>query len=72
MIASAGIMSSPTIVRKGSVRMSEIIANVTRKMTPIANGIGYKTSMAASTSASMCASSSPVGFARWYASDRSR
>jgi hypothetical protein len=65
MSASAGIMSSPTIVRNGSVRMSEIIANVTRKITPIANGMGYKTSIAASTSASMWASSSPVGVARW-------
>ena len=41
-----------------------IIAKTTRKMTPHANGTGWSTSTAASTSASMCARSSPVGVSR--------
>jgi hypothetical protein len=63
--ARVGIMISPTSVRNGSVAISEISAKITRKITPIENGIGYRTSIEASTSASMCASSSPVGWPRW-------
>ncbi len=48
------------------------MASTVRTMTPVANGTGQNTSTAAFTSASMWASSSPVGVSRWYWSCRSR
>ena len=72
MTASVGNSRTPITARNGSVANSEIMANTTRKSTPVANGIGCKTSTAASTSASMCAISSPVGVSLWNWSERSR
>ncbi len=72
MSASAGNSRKPISARNGSVRRSAIMANTTRKITPHANGTGCSTSTAASTSASMCASSSPVGVSLWNCSDSSR
>ena len=70
--ASAGNNSAPTSASHGSTRSIWIIASTTRTITPVANGTGQNTSTAAFTSASMCASSSPVGVSRWYCSARSR
>ena len=62
---SVGMTARPIAARYGSVTTSEMTANSTRKITPVANGTGKKTSTAAFTSASMWASSSPVGCSRW-------
>ncbi len=69
---SAGNRSAPMSASHGSTRSIWIIASTTRTITPVANGTGQKTSTAALTSASMWASSSPVGVSRWYWSARSR
>ena len=70
--ASAGKSTSPIAASHGSARSSAAIASSTSRITPEANGTGQNTSTAAFTSASMCASSSPVGVSRWYCSCRSR
>ena len=65
MIASDGNAKRPTSASTGSVTNSAIRASSVSTITPIANGTGQNTSTAAFTSASMCASSSPVGVSRW-------
>ena len=70
--ASAGNSSAPTSASHGSTRSIWIIASTTSTITPAANGTGQNTSTAAFTSASMWASSSPVGVSRWYCSWSSR
>ncbi len=70
--ASVGNNRTPITARYRSVANSEISANRTRNSTPVANGMGCRTSTAASTSASMCAISSPVGVSLWNWSERSR
>ena len=72
MIASAGNSRAPTSARYGSARSSAISAKIVSAITPTANGTGQYRSTAAFTSASMCASSSPVGVSRWYCSASSR
>ena len=47
-------------------------ANTMRAMTPVANGTGLMTSVAARTSLSVWARSSPVGWARWKSRGTSR
>ncbi len=66
--ARAGNTTAAINARKISVAMSWTIARTISTITPVANGTGQNTSTAAFTSASMCASSSPVGVSRWYAS----
>ena len=70
--ASDGNRINPISASHGSARARSIIAKTVRAITPVANGTGQNTSTAAFTSASMCASSSPVGVSRWYWSCRSR
>ncbi len=66
--ASVGKITAAISARNRSAAISWIIASTIRTITPVANGTGQNTSTAAFTSASMCASSSPVGVSRWYAS----
>ena len=58
--------------RNGSVRTSSIAAKTIRSTTAVDQGNGFSTSVAASTSDSACAMSSPVGWARWKARGSSR
>ena len=62
--ARAGNNRAPTNASHGSTRSIWTIASPTRAITPNANGTGQNTSTAAFTSASMWASSSPVGVSR--------
>ncbi len=72
MIASDGNTTRPTSASTGSVTNRATRASSVSTITPIANGTGQNTSTAAFTSASMCASSSPVGVSRWKRNDSSR
>ena len=72
MIARAGNTTAPTSAMIGSLTNSAPSARNDSTITPTANGTGQKTSTAALTSASMWASSSPVGVSRWNRSESSR